>query len=97
MRGYLRIIPPMLTEILLKLKLATRNPSSLKHIDGNLGIKRCYRDTQNTMTLGRHFQQYFSYIVEVSFAGGGNRRTRRKPPFQPVASHLIILKQTMVF
>jgi hypothetical protein len=28
----------------------------------------------------RHFQQYFSYIVAVSFIGGGNRRTRRKPP-----------------
>jgi hypothetical protein len=22
----------------------------------------------------RHFQQYFSYIVNVSFIGGGNRR-----------------------
>ena len=30
--------------------------------------------------LQRHFQQYFSYIVTVSFIGGGNRRTRRKPP-----------------
>jgi len=27
-----------------------------------------------------HFQQYFSYIVVVSFIGGGNRSTRRKPP-----------------
>ena len=26
------------------------------------------------------FQQYFSYIVAVSFIGGGNRITRRKPP-----------------
>ena len=26
-----------------------------------------------------HFQQYFSYIVAVSFIGGGNRRTWRKP------------------
>jgi hypothetical protein len=25
-----------------------------------------------------HFQQYFSYIVAVSFIGGGNRSTRRK-------------------
>jgi hypothetical protein len=25
------------------------------------------------------FQQYFSYIVAVSFIGGGNWRTRRKP------------------
>jgi hypothetical protein len=28
----------------------------------------------------RHFQQYFSYIMAVSFIGGGNQRTRRKPP-----------------
>jgi len=30
----------------------------------------------------RHFQHYFSYIyiVAVSFIGGGNRSTRRKPP-----------------
>jgi hypothetical protein len=27
-----------------------------------------------------HFQQYFSYIVAVSFIGGGNRSTQRKPP-----------------
>jgi ABC-type spermidine/putrescine transport system permease subunit II len=30
--------------------------------------------------VSRHFQQYFSYIVTVSFIGGGNRSTRRKPP-----------------
>ena len=28
----------------------------------------------------RHFQQYFSYIVAISFISGGNRSTRRKPP-----------------
>ena len=27
-----------------------------------------------------HFQQYFSYIVAVSFNGGGNQNARRKPP-----------------
>ena len=27
-----------------------------------------------------HFLQYFSYIMAVSFIGGGNRRTRKKPP-----------------
>ena len=26
----------------------------------------------------RHFQQYFSYIVAVSFIGGGNRSTEKK-------------------
>jgi hypothetical protein len=28
----------------------------------------------------RHFQQYFNYIVAVSFIGGGNRSTRRIIP-----------------
>ena len=28
----------------------------------------------------RHFQQYFSYTVAVSFIGGGNWSARRKPP-----------------
>jgi hypothetical protein len=27
-----------------------------------------------------HFQQYFSYISEVSFIGEGNRKTWRQPP-----------------
>jgi len=27
-----------------------------------------------------HFQQYFSYIIAVSFIGGGNRNTQRKQP-----------------
>ena len=27
-----------------------------------------------------HFQQYFSYIVDITFIGGGNRRNRRTPP-----------------
>ena len=30
--------------------------------------------------VSRHFQQYFSYIMTVSFIGGGNQRTQRKPP-----------------
>jgi hypothetical protein len=32
------------------------------------------------MVFKRQFQLYFSYIVAVSFIGGGNRSTRRKPP-----------------
>ena len=28
----------------------------------------------------RHFRQYASYIVGISFIGGWNRSTRRKPP-----------------
>ena len=27
-----------------------------------------------------HFQQYISYIVAVSFIGGGNQSNRKKPP-----------------
>ena len=34
----------------------------------------CVLDTEKTRFSGGHFQQYFSYIVEVSFIG-----TRRKP------------------
>jgi len=30
--------------------------------------------------IQRHFQKYFSYIVVVSFIGGRNRSTQRKPP-----------------
>jgi hypothetical protein len=43
----------------------------------------------------RHFQRYFSYTMAVSFIGGGNRRTRRKP--RPVASHWQILSHNVVY
>jgi len=33
------------------------------------------------MVILRQFQQYFSYILAVSFIGGGNRR--------PAASHIM--------
>jgi hypothetical protein len=38
--------------------------------------------TKKSMAYGdsRHFQKYFSYILVVSFIGGGNRSTQRKPP-----------------
>ena len=32
------------------------------------------------MVFNTTFNNIFSYIVAVSFIGGGNRRTRRKPP-----------------
>jgi len=32
------------------------------------------------MPLSTIFQLYFSYIVVVSFIGGGNQSTRGKPP-----------------
>jgi len=31
------------------------------------------------MFYATYFQQYFCYIVAVSFTGGGNRSIRRKP------------------
>jgi hypothetical protein len=37
-----------------------------------------------------HFQQYFSYIVAVSFIGGGNRRVQRKPPTCPKSLTIFI-------
>jgi len=30
-------------------------------------------------SVSRNFQQYFSYMMAVSFIGGGNRSTQRKP------------------
>ena len=29
--------------------------------------------------VSHHFQQYFSYVVEVSFIGEGTQSTQRKP------------------
>jgi hypothetical protein len=38
------------------------------------------RDKGLTYGVKHHFQQYFSYIVAVSFIGEGNQRSRTKPP-----------------
>jgi hypothetical protein len=46
-------------------------------------------------TLRLWFQQYFSYIVEASFIGGGNRRTRGENT-RPVASHWQTLSHNVV-
>ena len=43
----------------------------------------------------RHFQQYFSYIVAVSFIGAGNWSTRKKH-HRPVASHWQTLSHNVV-
>ena len=40
------------------------------------------------------FQQYFSYIMVVSFISGGNWSTRRKP--RPVANHRQTLSHNVV-
>jgi hypothetical protein len=47
----------------------------------------------------RHFQQYFSYIVAVSFIGGGNLSTRKKPPtcrksLANFLSHTVVMIKT---
>jgi hypothetical protein len=53
-------------------------------LDTTLCEKVCVCDLLNRVGLvygvKRHFQQYFSYIGVVSFIGGGNRCTGRKPP-----------------
>jgi hypothetical protein len=36
-----------------------------------------------------HFQQYFSYIAVVSFIGGGNMRSRRKPSLPMINSKML--------
>ena len=41
--------------------------------------KRIYYLSNNLEKL-RNLQQYFSYIMVVSFVAGENRSTRRKPP-----------------
>ena len=38
------------------------------------------RERERGLGVYPHFQQYFSYIVAVSFIGGGNGSTLRKPP-----------------
>jgi hypothetical protein len=43
-----------------------------------------------------NWQQYFRYIVEVSFIGGGDRSIRWKPPTRPVASHWQALSHNVV-
>ena len=39
----------------------------------------------------RHFQHYFSYIVAISFIGGGNRSTRRKTTDLPQVTDKLYL------
>jgi hypothetical protein len=50
----------------------------------HVSIDRLQSNKHTILTTSIHllrlFQQYFNYIVEVSFIGGGTRSTRRKPP-----------------
>jgi hypothetical protein len=67
-----------------KLELKIINESLLECKKANADI---YQDAkimqiENSvmkMSEESHFQQYFSHIVVVSFIGGGNWRTQRKP------------------
>jgi len=43
-------------------------------------MQRVYKNNLKISNGLELFQQYFSYIVAVSFIGGGNRSNRRKPP-----------------
>jgi hypothetical protein len=40
----------------------------------------CARNMVKGYGVNNHIQQYFSYILTVSFISGGNQSTRRKPP-----------------
>jgi hypothetical protein len=57
-------------------------PKGFKGLKGKKLIRR--EDNSTTfvclVVFNVTFQQHFSYIMAVSFIGGGNRRTRRKPP-----------------
>ena len=58
---------------------------SYKVIDFTIGLWNCYGSIvcfglPRFNGVYRHFQQYFSYIVAVSFIGEGNRSTRWRPP-----------------
>ena len=44
--------------------------------------------------FSKEFQQYFSYIMTISFIGGGNQSTQRNPP--PATSHWHILLHNVV-
>jgi hypothetical protein len=65
-----------ITEILLKVALNTIKQRKTKQKKTN---KQVYGDITNFLwnNIYFHFQQYFSYIVAVSFIDGGNWR---KPP-----------------
>jgi hypothetical protein len=39
----------------------------------------CHIHVQSGLRCFKNFQQYFSYIVVVSFIGGGNRSNQGKP------------------
>jgi hypothetical protein len=49
---------------------------SVKTWKSNKRLKVYYK--RSVYGVKHHFQQYFSYIIEVSFIGGGNQSTRRK-------------------
>ena len=55
------------------LSVASSSGRDGRESDGKIDV---YRGGYGVL---RHFQQYFCYIVAVSFSGGGNRRTQRKP------------------
>jgi hypothetical protein len=42
------------------------------------------------MVFSASFEQYFRYIVAISFIGGGNRGTRKKPPTCQTLSHNVV-------
>jgi hypothetical protein len=50
---------------------------SLTFIENSPGMNKMIQS--RVMVFNARCNKYFSYIVAVSFIGGGNRSTRRKP------------------
>ena len=46
---------------------------------------------KGVMLFKCHFQQYFSYIMAVSFIGGGNQSTQRKPQICSLTCTLVVI------
>ena len=48
---------------------------------GKFQVRTCIHSSMLRVRVIKPLSTIFSYIVVVSFIGGGNRSTRRKPPF----------------
>ena len=70
------LTPPLFIEVPVLYRYAFVLCGSFHN--NSICTKSCYRSVVEYISQ-YNFQQFFSYIVAVSFIGGGNRSTRRKP------------------
>jgi hypothetical protein len=56
------------------------SPSFFSNCIWSLSLVLCYTKIKSINCLWCLMQQYFGYVVVVSFIGGGNQSTRIKPP-----------------